>query len=143
MANAGTAALEIVVKFNSLTIGELVGVSHDGFSTSVLDISSSADTANWKDFLQGKKDAGTLELKVRAHSVSINSGDASPLYWIGLGRKTLECVFPMGSGQTVAPKFSVAAICVKDTGPSGTIEDPAERTITFKLCSQPTFTAGS
>lgn len=143
MANAGTAALDIVVKFDTKTIGEVVGVSHDGISVAVLDISSSADTANYKDFLPGKKDPGTLELKIRAHSTAINAGDPSPLFWIALGRDDLDIEFPLGAGQSNRAKISCKAFCIKDTGPNGTIEDPAERTIAFKLCSQPTYTAGS
>lgn len=143
MANAGTAAMDIEVTFDAKTIGEVVGVSHDGIAVSVLDISSSADTANYKDFLPGKKDPGMLELKIRSHGVSINSGDASPLFWIALGKDDLVFKFPLGAGQTVKPQIACKAFAVKDTGPNGTIEDPAERTIAFKLCSQPTFTAGS
>lgn len=144
MANAGTAAMDIVVTFDGKTIGEIVGVSHDGITVAVLDISSGADTANWKDFLAGKKDPGTLELKIRSHSITaVTSGDASPLFWIALGKDDLVFKFPLGAGQTVPPQLAWKAFCIKDTGPNGTIEDPSERTIAFKLCGQPTFTAGS
>lgn len=143
MANIGTAALDIIVKFDTKTIGELVGVSHDGISVAVLDISSSADTANYKDFLPGKRDPGTLELRIRAHSDSINSGDASPLYWIGLGRDDLDIEFPLSAGQLTRAKLSCKAFCIKDSGPSGSIDDAAERVLAFKLCSQPTFTAAT
>lgn len=143
MANAGTAADQISVKFDTKTIGELVSVTHDGFTVTAIDISSSADTGNWKDFLPGKKNPGTLELTVRSHSVSINSGDASPLFWIALGKDDLELIFPLGAGQSTAPKFAVKAFCIKDSGPSGEIDQPAMRTLTFQLCGQPTFTAGS
>lgn len=143
MANAGLDAGLIVVKFDTKTIGELVGVSHDGISVAVIDISSSADTAHYRDFIPGKKDPGTLELKIRAHAVSINSGDASPLFWIALGRDDLELLWPLGAGQTVNAKLACKAFCIKDTGPMGELDAPAERTLAFKLCSQPTFTAGS
>lgn len=143
MANQGTAGYGIIVKFDTKTVGELTGVSHDGISVTPIDISSSADTDNYKDFLPGKKDPGILEVTCRHASNDTNAGDTSPLYWIGLGRKTLEITFPLGAGQATAPKYSTTAFCIGDALPSGEQDGATERKLRFKLCSKGTFTAGS
>lgn len=143
MANAGLDAGLIVVKFDTKTIGEVVGITHDGIAVSAIDISSSADTDGYKDFIPGKKDSGTLELKIRAHAVSINTGDASAIFWIALGKDDLVLEYPLGAGQSNRASLAWKAFCIKDTGPYGEQDNPAERTLTFKLCGKPTFTAGS
>ena len=134
--NTGTAQSATWTQIANLTsIGE-VGIESDEIDVTTLD-----STGDFKEFIGGAKDGGTIDLEGNI----VTDAGLTQLYTLAGSRdiKSFKIEYPLKTGETTAAYWTVSGYISKCKDGEKTVDGLLTFSASIRVSGAPTFTAGS
>ena len=122
-------------------IANLTSIGEVGLESDEIDVTTLDSTGDFKEFIGGAKDGGTIDLEGNI----VTDAGLTQLYTLANSRdiKSFKIEYPLKSGETTAAFWTVTGYIASCKDGEKTVDGLLTFSASIRVSGAPTFTAGS